>query len=168
MIDPTLTDASEVLLVLSKLRAAGCKVWVGGGWGVDVLLGRQTRAHHDLDLAVDRRDLDRALQALAGLGYRTATDWLPVRVQLHRYGRGRVDLHPVAFGEHGDGVQAGLDGQVFRYPGESLVDGWLDGRHVPCLDGRLQRAFREGYELRDVDRHDLALLDELRSRSATL
>jgi hypothetical protein len=27
--------------------------WIGGGWGVDALVGYQTRGHHNLDLAVD-------------------------------------------------------------------------------------------------------------------
>ena len=44
---------ADVVEILSDLRAAGCRVWVAGGWGVDALVGRQTRPHRDLDLAVD-------------------------------------------------------------------------------------------------------------------
>ena len=65
--------SSEVLAVLEDLGSARCRVWVGGGWGVDALVGRQTRAHRDLDLAVDAEDEGRALAALARRGYRVET-----------------------------------------------------------------------------------------------
>jgi hypothetical protein len=36
----------------------GCPVpwWVAGGWAIDLFLGRQTRHHHDVDIAILRRD----------------------------------------------------------------------------------------------------------------
>jgi lincosamide nucleotidyltransferase A/C/D/E len=43
--------AESVLEVLSALSA--CRVWAAGGWGVDALVGHQTRDHRDLDLALD-------------------------------------------------------------------------------------------------------------------
>lgn len=36
--------------MLAVLGGAGADVWVGGGWGIDALVGRQTRQHRDLDL----------------------------------------------------------------------------------------------------------------------
>jgi hypothetical protein len=41
----------EVVDVLERLDRAGVPVWLDGGWGVDALVGRQTRPHRDLDLA---------------------------------------------------------------------------------------------------------------------
>jgi lincosamide nucleotidyltransferase A/C/D/E len=159
--DRPITGAAEVREVLEALRAAGCRTWVAGGWGVDVLLGHQTRAHRDLDLAIESSGLKPGLDALEALGYLVETNWLPVRVELHRQGRGRVDLHPVVFDERGDGLQAGFEGSVFHYPKDGLVHGHLDGVEVACLSRELQLEFRRGYELRDVDRHDLALLRSL-------
>ena len=153
------TGWDEVVRLLDALSQAGSRVWVAGGWGVDVLVGRQTREHGDLDLAIDADGLAAALASLAMLGYRIEVDWLPVRVAL--VGDGRVDLHPVVFDGHGDGVQAGFDGEVFHYPAEGLTVGTMDGRPVPCLAADLQLSFRQGYELRDVDHHDLALLHGL-------
>jgi lincosamide nucleotidyltransferase A/C/D/E len=155
------TDAVEVRGVLDALRAAGCRTWVAGGWGVDVLLGRQTRAHRDLDLAIELSGLEPALDALNARGYLVETDWLPVRVELHRPDRGWVDLHPLVFDERGDGLQMGFEGQVFHYPKAGFGHGRLDGVEVACLSRDLQLEFRRGYELRDVDRHDLALLRSL-------
>jgi lincosamide nucleotidyltransferase A/C/D/E len=41
--------AEDVLRVLGVLRGVGVDVWVGDGWGVDALVGRETRPHRDLD-----------------------------------------------------------------------------------------------------------------------
>lgn len=150
---------AEVLAVLGALSGAGCRFWAGGGWGIDALVGRQTRAHRDLDLAVDVRDEDRAMWALQSLGYRVETDWRPVRVELVRPGVGWVDLHPVAFDEAGYGRQAGLNGGFFDYPPDAFGVGALTGRAVPCLSRDQQLRFHRGCELRDVDRHDLQLLE---------
>jgi Aminoglycoside-2''-adenylyltransferase len=52
-------DADDVIEVLDRLDAAGVECWIDGGWGVDVLLGRQTRTHRDLDLGVCLSDVGR-------------------------------------------------------------------------------------------------------------
>jgi len=74
--------------VLAALDAVGLRAFVAGGWGVDALIGRQTRVHRDLDLALDltHATLERALSALKTLDYcveptgdRPGWSWLPVR-----------------------------------------------------------------------------------------
>jgi len=157
-------DVAEVHRVLDALDAAGCRAWVLGGWGVDALVGRQTRPHRDLDLAVEAAAESAALAALAAIGYAIETDWRPVRVEVAAPGDRWVDLHPVAFDEHGDGVQAGLDETVYRYPAGCFVPGRIGGRTVGCAAVDLQLRGHSGYELREVDRHDLALLRGLLDR----
>jgi lincosamide nucleotidyltransferase A/C/D/E len=97
-------DIGEVLAILVSLEEAGCSVWVAGGWGVDALVGQQTRPHRDLDLAVDANDESSAVGVLRRAGYQIETDWRPVRVELVAPGRGWVDLHPVMFGPDGHGT----------------------------------------------------------------
>src|SRR5919107_2028777 len=121
-------SASEVYAVLDALAAVGCRVWIGGGWGVDALVGYQTRGHRDLDLAVDADQEAAALVALGKLGYVIETDWRPVRVEVVAAGRGRVDIHPVTFDEAGDGRQADLDGGFFRHPAGCFPLGHIPGR----------------------------------------
>jgi hypothetical protein len=63
-------SAADVGTVLGIAHRAGFdRVWIAGGWGVDALVGRQTRLDSDLDLAVDitQMALDHLLQALAGM-----------------------------------------------------------------------------------------------------
>jgi lincosamide nucleotidyltransferase A/C/D/E len=153
--------ADEVHRVLAALAAAGCSVWIAGGWGVDALIGRQTRAHRDLDLALAADGEAAALAALGALGYAIVTDWRPVRVEVGAAGQRWVDLHPVVFDEAGDGHQAGLDGSSFSYPRGCFVAGSIDGEPVSCLSVAQQLAFHSGYELRDVDLGDIELLRQL-------
>lgn len=149
--------------MLDALADAGVRSWVGGGWGVAVLVGRQTRQHRDLDLAVDADQLRTCVHTLMRLGYVTETDDLPVRIELVAAGRGWVDVHPVTFDSGGHGKQAAHDGE-FHYPPGAFTSGTLHGRRIRCLSTVQQKAFRSGYELQAKDHHDLDLLRDLESR----
>ena len=154
-------SAEQAVAVLDALAAAGCRAWVGGGWGVDALVGRQTRPHRDLDVVADAAAEAAALEALERLGYAVGTDWRPVRVELGAPGLGWVDLHPMVLDAAGNGLQAGLDGASFAYPADCFVTGTIAGRPVGCLSVERQVLFHSGYEPREVDRADLALLQDL-------
>jgi lincosamide nucleotidyltransferase A/C/D/E len=153
-----LTDVAEVL---EALESAHVPVWVAGGWGVDLLVGRETRPHRDLDLLVDADGHDVCMATLAALGYEVETDWLPIRIEVVA-GNGRwVDVHPVRFDENGRGLQGERSGEHFEYPPESFTLGHIGDLTAGCLSAERQREGHEGYELRPQDRHDLALLAEL-------
>ncbi|MGY1603727.1 nucleotidyltransferase domain-containing protein [Geodermatophilus sp. SYSU D00815] len=149
---------AEVVAVVDALAASGCRCWLEGGWGVDALAGRQTRAHRDVDLAIDAAEEADVLAALAGLGYAVETDQRPTRVELVAPGRGRVDVHPLVFGADGSGVQTGPGGERWVYPADCWTTGRVAGRTVGCVCAAQQVAWRSGYELRTVDHHDLAVL----------
>ncbi|MGW1464867.1 nucleotidyltransferase domain-containing protein [Streptomyces sp. NPDC002308] len=169
--------AEEVLSVLALLRRAETDVWIGGGWGIDALIGEQTRDHRDLDL-MHRRDQEPAvLAALAGAGYTETLDQRPVRFvltsvsdrssSLHRSfppdrssspGR-ELDLHPLVFAADGSAVQASPEpDRPFRYPATGFVTGTIGGTRVPCLSAEQQAYFHQGYEPTPRDLHDMALL----------
>ncbi len=48
-----------VVQLLQLFEQHGIEVVVDGGWGVDALLGEQTRSHGDLDIALPHKDLFR-------------------------------------------------------------------------------------------------------------
>lgn len=154
---------SEVLAVLDAVRSVGCRHWLEGGWGVDALVGRQTRSHRDVDLDFDGGYEAEVLDALTGMGYGIETDWRPNRVELAATGRGYVDLHPLVIDPDGSARQAALDGGWYEFPKSWFTTGTLDGMTVPCVSLEAQRLFHAGYELRQVDEHDLAELDRLTS-----
>jgi lincosamide nucleotidyltransferase A/C/D/E len=154
-------NLADVLQVLDVLHRVGCAFWLEGGWGVDALVGRQTRTHRDVDVDFDARYEEQVLDALTGLGYSIETDWRPNRVELSAPGSRWVDLHPLVIEDDGDARQAALDGGWHEFHRSWFTTGTLGGVVVPCVSVEAQRLFHSGYELRAIDVLDLAELDRL-------
>lgn len=153
-------EATEVLRVLAVLDAADVHAGLTGGWGVDALLGRETRLHGDVDLGVPAEAVDAAVDALVEIGYAVTLDQRPARLVLVG-SAGQVDLHPIVWGPNGTGVQTGFDGETFEYPPGSLdAEGSIAGQAVRCATPSLQLTFHERYVPRDHDRADMAALAE--------
>jgi hypothetical protein len=53
----------DVVEILGLLVPQVIDVWVDGGWGVDALLGYQSRTHNDIDLVVSHSDVERLSEA---------------------------------------------------------------------------------------------------------
>ena len=151
-------NADQVLDALDRLLAAGVPAWIGGGWGVDALVGEPTRPHADLDLAVDAGHEGRAIRALRGAGFRIVEDHRPTRFVMRTDDGRTVDLHPVDFAGPGPGVQLVPGGRPFLYPADGFTDGRIAGRVVPCLTAVQQLRFHLGYPPAAKDRHDMRLL----------
>ena len=151
--------ADDVLFVHTLLRKAGATVWIGGGWGIDALVGEQTRPHRDLDLMHPLDQEPAILAALAEAGFAETFDARPIRfVMSDRQGR-ELDLHPLRFAPDGSATQASPDpANPFAYPAECFVTGTIAGTSVPCLSAQQQVYFHQGYEPTDRDRHDMARL----------
>jgi lincosamide nucleotidyltransferase A/C/D/E len=54
--NPEMT-AQDVIKIVDLLNENNIDVIIDGGWGVDSLLGKQTRSHQDLDVAVMHKDV---------------------------------------------------------------------------------------------------------------
>ena len=151
-------DPAQVLAVLDRLDVAGVTTWVDGGWGIDALVGVQTRPHEDLDLVIERAELPTAKAALTRVGYRQDASADQGCLLVDAGGR-HVDFHLVVLDEHGNGWQPLGDDAWGAYPADGLgAVGVIAGRRVPCLTPELQLRHHFGYPLDDNDRHDLRLL----------
>jgi lincosamide nucleotidyltransferase A/C/D/E len=118
--------AEQVLSVLDRLAGERVTAWIDGGWGVDALIGHQTRKHEDLDLVVDTAAVDRVRALLVDDGFEVARDWLPTALAFtHADGRA-VDLHPVELTPDGGGDQIQLDG-TSRWHYDAPVTGSIAG-----------------------------------------
>ncbi|MFE8015860.1 nucleotidyltransferase domain-containing protein [Streptomyces antibioticus] len=149
----------EVLIILALLRRAGADVWVGGGWGIDALVGEQTRDHRDLDI-MHRQDQEATvLAALSSAGYVESLNWRPVRFVMTAPDAREIDLHPLVFSDDGSAVQASPNPQrPFVYPSSCFVTGTIQGTPVACLSAEQQVYFHQGYEPSRRDRDDMAQL----------
>ena len=154
-------NLSDVMEVIDAVRSVGCPFWLEGGWGVDALVGRETRPHRDVDVDFDAAYEAAVLEVLASLGYSIETDWRPNRVELSASGNRWVDLHPLVIDADGNARQAALDGGWHEFQRSWFTTGTLGGVAVPCVSVEAQRLFHSGYELRTIDVLDLAELDGL-------
>jgi lincosamide nucleotidyltransferase A/C/D/E len=155
--------ADEAIAVIESLEAAGIRVWLDGGWGVDALLGEQTRDHDDVDVVLPLEDVDRAIVALSALGFAVTLDERPTRLVLEDAAGRRIDVHPIVLDGDGSGRQigAGPDGSDAPYPAEGLAGrGRVGGRQVACLTPELLLLHHRGYAPTSKDRRDVSLLCE--------
>lgn len=152
--------ADDVLEVLARLDAEGIEWWIDGGWGVDALLGEETRPHDDLDLVVRRDDVER-LPALFAGWTRVDEEWWPNRFVLRDEGGRQVDFHPVTFDEAGDAWQSLREGGRARFPAVGLRgEGHIGARRVRCLTAQLQVGHHVYAGPDDVDWDDVRVLCE--------
>ena len=152
-----------LLLILDLLERLGIPYWVDGGWGVDLLLGRQSREHRDVDIDFDGRFTEVLLHTLQERGYVITTDWSPCRLELQHPEMGYLDIHPLAVNADGSAKQADLEGGWYHLEACWFSSAVFEGREVPCISAEAQRIFHSGYELREKDVFDLQSLERLLS-----
>lgn len=157
-------DEKEVVRVLDHLAAHGIDARLNGGWGIDALLGGQTRDHKDIDLIVDidlTTDIRRLFDRSSGWGLHK--DAYPVQISYRRHDGLHITFDLVRFDASGAATQQLYPGDgwgnTFHFPREGLAgEGSLAGRKVRCLTPKLQVECHLGYEPDDGDHRDMRLL----------
>ncbi len=152
-------DAQSVLGVAAALENAGVSVWLDGGWGIDALVGVQTREHNDLDCVIALCNVPVAREALAALGFAVSLDELPTRFVVQDRCDHRVDFHTVTFDATGAATQRLQDGTTAPYPAQGFSGfGHVAGVRVACLTAAVQSHHHVGYDPDEKDHHDMGLL----------
>jgi lincosamide nucleotidyltransferase A/C/D/E len=149
--------------VIDALGSVHLRCWLDGGWGVDALVGHQTREHDDLDLVIEISHVEAAQTALAAIGFRVSENELPTRFVMADCLGHRVDFHPVRFDGEGGGTQQLQQKEaIYRYPPQAFAaSGKLGARELPCISAEVQMECHLGYEPDEKDVHDLRLLHSL-------
>jgi lincosamide nucleotidyltransferase A/C/D/E len=152
--------AAAVVQLLRRLDDAGIDAWLDGGWGVDALLGEQTRAHHDLDLMLRVVDVPRFLDVLEHEGFLLRRGSPPHAFVLVNSEGLEVDVHAVAFDAAGNGIHRMEEGGEFLVPAEGFAArGTVGGRSVRCLSAPTQiLCHAQGYAPSEKDFHDMQRL----------
>jgi lincosamide nucleotidyltransferase A/C/D/E len=156
----------DVVRVLRLLEEGGVPVWLDGGWGIDALLGKETRAHGDMDLIVPLDNLTTAEMVLArvGLSRDDRRTKVPTRLLLRNCEDLEIDIHPVTFQPDGSAAhiypEVGSGSKckyVYSAAGLSGV-GMISGRIVRCTTAaeqirqRMERGFSPWSESRIRER----------------
>jgi lincosamide nucleotidyltransferase A/C/D/E len=151
-------NEKDIIDILAKIKHIGIDVWIDGGWGVDALLGQQTRPHNDIDIFVQKKNSVAFIKMLISNDYRetkmeyTSNDhtvWCDPSNHI-------IDLHLFEFTENGTLY---YDNEI--YHSEILNGkGTIGGIIVRCLTAEAQLLYHQGYEHSEKDRHDVLLLCE--------
>jgi GNAT superfamily N-acetyltransferase len=152
-------DFAPLTAVLQRLDGSDARL--GGGWGIDVLAGRVTRTHHDVDLFVPEEALSVAAGRLASAGWRVVGDDRPWRMVLTAPDGGQVDLGGLRYRPDGHAVQVDGDGDLELFPAWAWTQQMADGSPVVCLTAEAQRMKHRGYPGRSGDAPDLAVIAHL-------
>jgi lincosamide nucleotidyltransferase A/C/D/E len=149
-----------VLDLYATLENLGVEIWIDGGWGVDALLGEQSRPHQDLDVTIQQKDVPKLRQLLSAQGYKEikleiARAWNFVL----RDENGReIDVHVIVLDDQGNGTYGPAENGEM-YPAASLTGtGLIGGRTVRCISPEWMVKFHAGYELKDKDYRDVSAL----------
>jgi lincosamide nucleotidyltransferase A/C/D/E len=145
-------DAVELIKLFEQNQI---EVTLDGGWGVDALIGEQTRAHTDVDIVISYKDMADLRRLLEARGYRDVPDpeardcnFLMGDDQGHY-----VDVHTCTFDPVGH-PEFGID-----YPIESLNGkGSINGYPVRCISLEHMVNFHTGYAVDETDYHDVKAL----------
>jgi lincosamide nucleotidyltransferase A/C/D/E len=149
--------AADVLDLVHLLNQNGIEVVLDGGWGVDALLGRQTRRHNDLDVAVLHKDVPAIRSLLEARGYRDRPQddtWECNFVLGDDHGH-LFDLHSCTFDEAGNNIFG------VKYPLDSWQGhGVINCVPVRCITPERMVEFHTVYKLDENDYRDVKHLCE--------
>jgi lincosamide nucleotidyltransferase A/C/D/E len=169
-----MVSAEDVISLYQNFSANNIQVWLTGGWGIDALLGRQTRPHKDLDIIVLVDDVVRIRELLKHAGYTLKELWSENRQTVDSEGNevptafvlrdapGReADIHALRLDEQGNGVPVWTNDEGLIFKTSDLAgEGLIAGFPVGCLSPQMQVVRHTGYHLPEVQQRDLDLLDE--------
>lgn len=169
-----MVTAEDAVGLYRRLSESGIQIWLTGGWGIDALLGEQTRPHKDLDAILLLDDMVRMGEILGQDGYRVKELWSENRWTVDRAGNttatafvlwdkeGReFDAHAMCLDGHGNGIPAWGEAGGLVFTKENLAGkGTIAGHSVKCISPEAQVCCHRGYELPEAHLHDLQLLRE--------
>ena len=139
----------------------GIEFWIDGGWGVDALLGEQTRKHADLDIVLQEADCKSVLDFLKKQGFREIPkeDSRPCNFVMGNGDGKEVDFHVIVLDDEGNGHYGPPEAEEGMYPADALQGrGTVDGLPVRCISPEFQIRSHSGYELDDTDVEDVTAL----------
>ena len=155
-------DADAVVEVVKALDRAAIRIWLDGGWGVDALLGEQTRDHADLDIILSSEDVAKLEEALRPLGFGRKSGGSTANFILMDERGHELDVHAVEFDRRGYAVFALPDGRRWPFPPAAFAGrGVVAGYEVRCLSPQAQvQCHGQGYEPTENDLRDMERLQE--------
>jgi len=163
--------ARNLLKIRSELNELGIDIWIDGGWGIDALLGKETRNHKDIDFIADKKFYKQIREYFTKKGYVVSTEEPDERWHFIMDGpEGELDVMLVGFLEEGGATYEPVGVDVEAFPAFAFEGrGSIKGVDVRCVSAKyrmlcLTKAFgvveRTGYVFSEKDYNDLKAISE--------
>ncbi len=152
--DPEMT-ANDTISIVQLFNRHHINFYIDGGWGVDALLGKQTRTHADLDIAVQHKDVAQIQSLLEARGYKIVPreDTSDYNFVLGDNQGHQIDIHSYTFDLAGNNVYG------VAYPFDSLTGtGSVNEHPVKCISPEWMVKFHCGYKFDENDYYDVKAL----------
>ena len=167
-------NSRDVIRIYKHLFKYDIKVWLTGGWGIDALLGENTRPHKDLDVLVPFEDIVKLCRIMSVEGYEIIEVWeencwrvdadgnqIPTAFVLEDAQGCQLDVHAVDLNAQGDALPAWNEADEFMFSAENLAStGLIEGFLVRCISATAQVFCHVGYELPEEHLKDMKLLQD--------
>jgi lincosamide nucleotidyltransferase A/C/D/E len=164
VVEPDEMKAEDVIGLIEGLKNHSIEIWLDGGWGVDALLGEQTRPHDDVDITIESNHVPKLRELLTVKGYKNVerddtSDWNFVLGDSRGH---KVDVHVLTLDENGNGLYGPSVNKKETqpdYPAESLTGtGSINSYPVKCISPECMVKFHTGYEVDENDFKDVYAL----------
>ena len=157
-----MVEAKDVVDLVQLFKHEGIDVWLVGGWGVDALLGEQTRPHEDVDIVIEEKNVPKSRKLLKEKGFKDVErdDTSAWNFVLGDSKSHKIDVHAIVFDEIGNGTY-GPAGKGIMFPVASLTgNGTINGHPVKCISAEYMVKFIAPwlYKRRDKDFKDVSAL----------
>jgi lincosamide nucleotidyltransferase A/C/D/E len=169
-----MVHADDVIRIYRRLSRHGIRVWLTGGWGIDALLGEQTRSHKDLDAIMLLDDVFRMSELMGRAGFTLKELWsenlwaidadenkIATAFVLQDTDDRQLDVHAMRLDDHGNGLPAWEAAEGFLIKGQDLAGVGIIARfRVRCITPERQMLLHTGYNLPEEQLLDLERLHE--------
>jgi lincosamide nucleotidyltransferase A/C/D/E len=167
-----MVNAKDAVLLYRRLLDHHIQIWLTGGWGIDALLGQQTRPHKDLDAILSLDNMVQMCEILGKEGFELKELWSENSWVIDAEGNktatafvlqdpeGReFDAHAIRFDAQGNGTPAWIESEDFIFTKEDLTGiGKIAGYLVKSISPECQVRFHIGYKLPEKQVLDIEML----------
>jgi len=147
-------NEKDVVDLLKKVESIGVDMWITGGWGVDALIGHQTRPHNDIDIFIQKKDALAFKKMLNSNGYFETKIESEDQTVWSNTCNCTIDIHLFEFTE---AEALRFENEIYPF---SILNGKgkIGGISVRCMPVEAQVKYHQNYEIRQKDIDDVLLL----------
>jgi len=152
--------AKDVVKVIGAFKKDVIDVWIDGGWGIDALIGDQTRIHEDLDIVVQEKDVPKIKELLNDEGYKVLRrdDLTENYFHMADNNGHEVDVTAIHFDENGDGIFGPVENNEMNPHDSFNGEGIIGGQKVKCVSLEYAIKFKLDHEIAKHDSEDVGVL----------